>query len=337
MTKKGKDLVPPGLAFLADNIRTRGNVLGEPKAAGARWAKGLDLPEKGETIFFAGCGYQFTGKLGSLMGLVRGMDRSAAGAEVPMALAGATRKLGINLAGIYGKIVGRGSDAGAAPLVAAVRSLRALGEEIAYLAEEEPCCGGLLHYIGLAQDFSRNAGETYWKLKARGARRVIGIVPSCTYALRDLVPPHIPGAEIQVQHFSEAVLDRMAGRDLRFPQEMKVTYHDPCQMSRFLGLTEAPRQVLLGIKGITLVEPEWVSRQWSTCCGGGGGFEAVFPELSHMLAVNRAQELAGTGAQAIVTSCPGCIMQLRSGLKELGREEIEVLDLAQVVAASLGV
>ncbi len=116
-----------------------------------------------------------------------------------------------------------------------------------------------------------------------------------------------------------------------------LTYHDPCQMARFLGLTEAPRQVLQAIKGITLVEPEWVSRQWSTCCGGGGGFEAVFPELSQMLAVNRAQELADTGAQAIVTSCPGCIMQLKGGLKQLGKEEVEVLDLAQVVAASLGV
>ena len=337
MSKKSKDLIPPGLAFLADNIKTKNNVLGEPKAAGVKWAKDLNLPRQGETVFFAGCGYQFTKKLESLMGLVRGMDKSAAGAELPMALAGVTKKLGINVAGIYGKIAGRGADAEAQPLIDAVNSLRALGVELAYLAEDEPCCGGLLHYIGLEQDFAKHAGEVYWKLKAKGVKKVIGIVPSCTYALRDLVRLHVPDADIKVRHFSEVVLDRMSGRELRFPQEMKVTYHDPCQMARFLGLTEAPRQVLAGIKGITLVEPEWVSRQWSTCCGGGGGFEAVFPELSHVLAVNRAQELADTGAQAIVTSCPGCIMQLRGGLKELGKEEIEVLDLAQVVAASLGV
>lgn len=337
MTKKGRELIPPGLSFLADNIKTKNNVLGEPKAAGARWARDLGLPKQGETVFFAGCGYQFSGKLEPLMGLVRGMDKSAAGAELPMALAGVTRKLGINVAGIYGKIAGRGAGGEAQPLIDAVSSLQALGVEMAYLGEDEPCCGGLLHYMGLEQDFAKIASEVYWKLKAKGVKRVIGIVPSCTYALRDLIPPYVPDAEIQVRHFSEVVLDHMAGRELRFPQEMKVTYHDPCQMARFLGLTEAPRQVLQAIKGITLVEPEWVSRQWSTCCGGGGGFEAVFPELSHVLAVNRAQELADTGAQAIVTSCPGCIMQLKGGLKELGKEGVEVLDLAQVVAASLGV
>jgi Fe-S oxidoreductase len=38
-----------------------------------------------------------------------------------------------------------------------------------------------------------------------------------------------------------------------------------------------------------------------------------------------------------VTHCPGCIMQLKGGLKELGKEEVEVLDMAQVVAASIGV
>lgn len=337
MGKKAKELIPPGLSFLADNIKSKNNVLGESKSAGAKWAKDLNLPGKGETVFFAGCGYQFSKKLESLMGLARGMDKSAVGSELPMAFAGFQKKLGINVAGIYGKIAGRGGDAEAQPLVDAVSSLRKLGVEPAYLGEDEPCCGGLLHYIGLEQDFGRNAADVYKKLKSKGVREVIGIVPSCTYALRDLIPKHVPGYDIRVRHFSEVVLEKMAGRELRLPQEMKVTYHDPCQMVRFLGLADAPRQVLQGIKGVTLVEPEWVTREWSTCCGGGGGFEAVFPELSHVLAVNRARELADTGAQAIVTTCPGCIMQLKGGLKEMGKEDIAVLDLAQLVAAGLGV
>ena len=69
--------------------------------------------------------------------------------------------------------------------------------------------------------------------------------------------------------------------------------------------------------------------------GGGGGFEAVFPELSHVLAVNRAKELLETDAEIIVTHCPGCIMQLTGGLKELKVNNVEVLDLAQVVATAL--
>ena len=75
----------------------------------------------------------------------------------------------------------------------------------------------------------------------------------------------------------------------------------------------------------------------STCCGGGGGFEAVFPELSQILATNRAKELLDTGADMLVTQCPGCIMQLKEGLKELKKTDVPVLDLAQVLATAMGV
>jgi Fe-S oxidoreductase len=102
-----------------------------------------------------------------------------------------------------------------------------------------------------------------------------------------------------------------------------------------MGLVEEPRKILKSIQGIELVEPKFTSGEWSTCCGGGKGFEAVFPELSEILAVNRAKELADTGADIIVTHCPGCIMQLENGLKALKAEKLEVLDLAQIVAMSM--
>ena len=85
------------------------------------------------------------------------------------------------------------------------------------------------------------------------------------------------------------------------------------------------------------MEPELTSREWATCCGGGGGFEAAFPELSHTLAVNRTKELIETEAEIIVTHCPGCIMQIQAGLKELKISNVKVLDLAQIVAVSMEV
>jgi Fe-S oxidoreductase len=106
-------------------------------------------------------------------------------------------------------------------------------------------------------------------------------------------------------------------------------------MARFLGLIEEPRRILGAIKGIELVEPDWTRGEWATCCGGGGGFEATFPELSQVLAANRARELVETGARIIVTQCPGCIMQLKDGLKELKNGDVEVLDLAQIVAMAM--
>ena len=95
------------------------------------------------------------------------------------------------------------------------------------------------------------------------------------------------------------------------------------------------KMILKAIKGVELVEADWTKCEWATCCGGGGGFEAVFPELSQVLATNRAREMVGTGAQIVVTHCPGCVMQLKEGLKELKAGDVEVLDLTQVIARAM--
>ena len=337
MDKKSKGLIPPGLAYMADNITSKHNILGASKGAGAKWAKDLNLPKEAETIFFAGCGYQYSGELESLMSLVRKMDKSAIGSELPMGIAGLQKKLGIDLVGVYRKVSAKGGDSEGEPLKDAVKVLSKLGVKFGYLADDEPCCGGLLHYIGLQDEFAQNARRVYDQLKSHGVKRIIGIVPSCTYTLRNLMPKYIEKYDLEVKHFAEVALEGIRSGELRFPREVKVTYHDPCQLGRYLGLIEQPRQILKAIKGIELVEPQWTSGEWATCCGGGGGFEAVFPELSEILAVNRAKELVDTGAQIIVTNCPGCIMQLKDGLKQLKIDNVEVLDLAQVVAMAMEV
>jgi Fe-S oxidoreductase len=336
MSKK-KELIPPGLVYVADNITSKQNLLGAPRGSGAGWAKELNLPRKAETVFFAGCGYQYNTGLESLMSIIRKLDKSPIGAELPMGLAGFTKKLGIDPAQAYRRLAAKDSDSAAQPLRDAVKVLKELGVEFGYLAGDEPCCGGILHYIGLEKEFAQNAQSLYKKLKSRGVKRIIGIVPSCTYTLAELIPKHVPGYDLEVKHFLRVVLEGIKSRQLRFPRQAKIVYHDPCQLARYLGLIEEPRQILKAINGIELVEPDWSYGEWATCCGGGGGFEVVFPELSQILAVNRAKELAETGAQIIVTHCPGCIMQLEEGLKALKIKDVEVLDLAQVVAMAMGV
>ncbi|MFC2016320.1 (Fe-S)-binding protein [Chloroflexota bacterium] len=330
-----KKLIPPGLTYLADNITSKGNILGASKATGARWARDLNLPKEAETIFFAGCGYQYASEMEALMSLIRRIDRSAVSTELTMSLASFQKKLGVDAAGIYRKVMARGSDADAQPLRDAVKVLGNLGVKVGYLADEEPCCGGLLHYIGLHKEFTKYAQEVDSRLKSNRVKRIISIVPSCTYTLRTLILNSTDGYDLEVRHFCEVVAESIPSLKLRFPKEVKVTYHDPCQMVRYLGLVEEPRRILRAIKGIELVETEWTKEEWATCCGGGGGFEAVFPELSQILAVNRAKELVETGAEIIVTHCPGCIMQLKTGLKELKVSSVEVLDLAQMVAMAM--
>jgi len=332
-----KELIPPGLTYLADNITSKQNILGASKGAGARWAKDLGLPKDRETVFFAGCGYQYTSELESLMSLIRKIDKSAVSTEMTMSLAGFQKKLGFDAGGIYRKVMSRGGEADAAPLRDAVRVLDRLGIEFGYLADDEPCCGGLLYYIGMQKEFTAHSQKVQSQLKSRGVKQVISIVPSCTYTLRQLIPASANGNGVEVKHFCEVVDEKLSSLELRFPRKAKVTYHDPCQLGRSLGLVEEPRRILRAVKDIEFVETEWTNCEWATCCGGGGGFEAVFPELSQVLAVNRTKELLETGAEIIVTHCPGCIMQLREGLKELKVKDVEVLDLAQVVAMAMEV
>ena len=331
----GKELVPPGLAYLADNIISKHNILGASREKRAMWARALSFSKETETIFFAGCGYQYTGELESLMSLMRKADKSAIGSELTMNLANFQKKLGLDAAGIYRRVVSRKNDTDAQPLRDAVKVLSKIGVEFGYLADDEPCCGGLLHYIGLHKEFARNAQEVYDQLKAKGVKRIIGIVPSCTYTLRNLFRDSIGGYDLEVKHFCEVLSENISSLNLNFPREVKVAYHDPCQLVRYLELVEEPRQILRAVKGIELVETDWTKGEWATCCGGGGGFEAVFPELSQILAVNRVKELVETGAEIIVTHCPGCIMQLRAGLKELKVSGVQVLDLAQIVAMAM--
>jgi Fe-S oxidoreductase len=251
-----------------------------------------------------------------------------------MNLASFQKKLGIDTAGIYRKLMSKkGDDAQA--LRDAIKVLRKLGGGFGYLADEEPCCGGILHYMGLHKDFATQAQVVYDKLESRGVKRIISIIPSCTHTLRKLIPDIIDKHNIEIKHFCEVVAENISSYELKFPKQVKVTYHDPCQLVRFMGLVEEPRQILRAIKGIELVETNWTNGKWATCCGGGGGFEAVFPELSQILATNRAKELLDTGAEIIVTHCPGCIMQLKTGLEELKAGNIEILDLTQILAMAM--
>ncbi|OGO20158.1 MAG: hypothetical protein A2144_11630 [Chloroflexi bacterium RBG_16_50_9] len=336
-TENNRELIPPGLTYLADNITSKHNIMGAARGAGAKWAKDLNLPKEAETIFFAGCGYQYASELEALMGLIRRIDKSAIGTETAMNLANFQKKLGFDVSGVYRRVMSKDREDDAAALKDAVKVLKKLGIEVGYLGDNEPCCGGLLYYAGLHKEFKQNAREVTDEFKSRKIKKIISIIPSCTNTLRQLIPASIGEEGLEVKHFSEVVAEKISSLDLRYPRNVKVAYHDPCQLSRYLKLVEEPRRIIRAIKGIELVETKFTNGDCTTCCGGGGGFEAVFPELSQILATNRAKELLDTGAEMIITQCPGCIMQLKEGLKELKKTNVEVLDLAQVLATAMGV
>jgi hypothetical protein len=337
--KAKKNLVPAGLSYLTGNISTHHNIAGASKQSRSDWAEGLHFPEQSETIFFSGCGYQYFSRLDPVMSLLRKFDRTPVGTGLPITFARLSRGMGIDIASLYSRFLPSGDNQGIEnqPLRAAVKVLQKLGIDFGYLGENEPCCGGPGYYVGLEKQFRSHAQIAYEQFKSSGVRKIISIVPSCTYTLRNLYPAYIEGFDIEVTHFLEVVLEHIKPGTLKYPKKVKAVYHDSCQLARYLGLIDEPRRILKSIEGIKLLEPEHTTGEWATCCGGGAGFEVVFPDLSHILAKNRVEELMQTGPDIIVTHCPGCIMQLKSGLQELHHNTIEVLDIAQILSTAMEV
>lgn len=117
--------------------------------------------------------------------------------------------------------------------------------------------------------------------------------------------------------------------------EKKVTYHDPCYLGRHNGVYEEPRKVLESIPGLELVEMKR-NREFSLCCGGGGGrfwTETVAEERFSNL---RVEEASDTEAKTLVTGCPFCILNFEDSTKSLEMgSETTVEDIAEIAAQRL--
>lgn len=91
---------------------------------------------------------------------------------------------------------------------------------------------------------------------------------------------------------------------------LKVTYHDPCHL-RTRKITAEPRGLLKGTPGLELLEMEGADR----CCGLGGTFSVYHHDSSKQINDLKTESIIKTGADAVVTGCPGCMMMLDDGLK----------------------
>jgi len=335
MSKTLKDIVPVGHIYIKDNILTKGSLTGmaESKAA---WARDLHLPKKGEYTFFAGCGYQHMKYVGGMMGALKSAEKMGMGMGKIVGISKAFSKIGVDLTSIAAKITASKDDPYTGVLTSAVRVLRKLGVDLGYLGEEEPCCGSPMYYTGFADEYGEHVEKNYKILKSQGVKKIIGLVPACTSALKKGYPPFLPEYDLEVSHFFEVVAQKIkeTGKRPKVKEKMTVAYHEPCQLSRYLELTEEPREVIKSIEGVTFLEldPEQCGK-YSTCCGGGG-LEATNPELSERIGAKRVKELLRSGASVIVTNCPACEMQLNTVLRKQG-SATKVIDLVTLIDHAL--
>ena len=110
-----------------------------------------------------------------------------------------------------------------------------------------------------------------------------------------------------------------------------VTYHDSCKGLRGLGIKAQPRNLLASMRGMTLSEMP----DCEECCGFGGAFAVRFGEVSTAIVDRKCESIAAAGADAVVGSDLGCLLNIEGRLRRRGDQRTQVLHLAEVLAGTL--
>jgi L-lactate dehydrogenase complex protein LldE len=109
------------------------------------------------------------------------------------------------------------------------------------------------------------------------------------------------------------------------------TYHDSCSGLRELGVKDQPRALLAKVPGLTLRE----MREPETCCGFGGTFSVKFGDISTRMSDNKCEQIAATGADAIIAGDLGCLLNIEGRLRRRGDHTTQVLHIAEVLAGDV--
>ena len=217
-----------------------------------------------------------------------------------------------------------------------IRVLGGHGVEIAF-PKKQTCCGIPVFMSGDLEN-----GVDLMKTNVRAFEHhepdaIITACATCGTALKESYKTLAEGESAdwkkKVDVFSAKVMDIsefLAKKITLSPPEkravQKITWHDPCHLNRSQGVMSQPRQVLKSLPGVELVE----MREPQRCCGGGGSFSFYNYDLSRQISRRKVEDIEKTGASAVVTGCPGCMLQLKD---QLGQKKsgVGVKHIIQVV------
>lgn len=219
---------------------------------------------------------------------------------------------------------------------ATARVLALNGAEV-HVPRAQGCCGALHAHAGepaRAQELARRLIDVF---EAASVEAVVVNTSGCGahmkaygHLLKDdpVYAERGRAFSLKVQDVAEF----LAREPLRGPLAlvpMTVTYHDPCHVIHGQKIRNQPRQLLGQIPGLTLVELQ--EADW--CCGSAGIYNLTEPEMAARLQERKVQHILATGAAAVVTANPGCIIQIVQGLRAKG-SVIKVLHLIEILDAA---
>ena len=232
------------------------------------------------------------------------------------------------------------------------------------LLEDEWCAGNYIMATGQV-DLARELAEHNVKaIEDSGAKTVITSSAECYKSLKvdypKLMSKSTEDMPYTVLHLTEYLDQLIQDSKLEFKKNvnMKVTYHDPCNLGRLSepwqewvpnyirviplgkvwrrgerGIYDPPRNILNGITGMEIVEMER-NRSNTWCAGSCGGVELAFPDFAMWTAGERIEEAQATGADAIVTSSPD-VKELLTKAIEAKKAKMAVYDITEIILQAI--
>lgn len=219
---------------------------------------------------------------------------------------------------------------------AAQRLLGEAGYDVTVPADQG-CCGALFSHSGRldqARECARRNIDVFERLELDC---IIVVGSGCGSTLKDY--GHLlkddPEWAARAAAFAAKVRDFVEVFPLPGPDRdaanSRVTYHDACHLANPQGIRQQPRDLLKAICGENFVElPES-----ELCCGSAGTYNLTQPAMAERLQERKTRNIVGTGAKVVVTTNPGCLLQIQAGLRKAGRADIEVLHIADFLERKL--
>ncbi len=215
---------------------------------------------------------------------------------------------------------------------ATIKVLSMMGVDFGILGKNEGCCGSTIIRIGAIEAFEKQKKRTLEVLNSVGVNTIVTACAGCYSTFLHLYEGELKPRTV---HIIEFIAEYLKEKGLPFKKELNktVTYHDPCHVGRYAGIYDPPREVLKAIPGIKFVEMERI-REWSFCCGAGGGVKTIYPDYAQWVAQKRIEEAIATGAEILASVCPFCELNLSPAAESLGGR-IKVRDIEDLLIETM--
>ncbi len=215
-----------------------------------------------------------------------------------------------------------------------VKILNHTQTSFAVLGTEESCTGDPAKRAGNEFLFQMQALQNISTLDRYGVTKIVTTCPHCFNTLKNEYPEL--GGHYKVMHHTQFLKSLIKEGSLKVEggsfKGKRITYHDPCYLSRANKIFEAPRELIKKLDA-ELVEMK-ACKTKGLCCGAGGAQMFKDAEKGDKeINIERTEQALDTKAEIIAAACPFCNTMMTDGVKNKKQEdEVKIMDIAELIA-----